>query len=97
MTLYWLPAAQEDRVEIYDHIERDSPDTAIIIDDRILKAISKLASFPEMGRPGRRNGTRELVISHTPFIAAYRISGNAVEILRIVRGARSWPPLKIKR
>jgi len=51
VTLYWLPAAHEDRVEIYDHIERDSPDTIIIIDDRILKAVNNLASFPEMGRP----------------------------------------------
>jgi len=97
VTLYWLPKAQEDRVEIYDHIERASPATAILVDDRIVKAISNLSSFPEMGRPGRRPGTRELVIPHTPFLAAYRINGSAVEILRIVRGARRWPPLKTKR
>ena len=60
MTLYWLPAAHEDRVEIYDHIERDSPDTIIIIDDRILKAVNNLASFPEMGRRPEKlhKGTR---------------------------------------
>jgi toxin ParE1/3/4 len=97
MTLYWLPAALEDRVEIYDHIERDSPATAIIVDDRILKAVGNLVSFPELGRPGRRPGTRELVIPRTPYIAAYRINGQAVEILRIVRGARRWPPLKTQR
>jgi len=97
VTLYWLPIAQEDRVEIYDHIERDSPATAIIVDDRIMKAVSKLTHFPEIGRPGRRPGTRELVIPRTPYIAADRINGEAVEILRIVRGARRWPPLKTKR
>jgi toxin ParE1/3/4 len=97
VTLYWLPAANEDRVEIYDHIERDSPANAIIVDDRIVKAVSILATFPETDRPGRRPGTRELVIPRTPYIAAYRINGEAIEILRIVRGARRWPPLKTKR
>jgi plasmid stabilization system protein ParE len=97
VTVYWSPTANEDRVEIYDHIERDSPDNAILVDDRILKAVGKLATFPQLGRPGRRSGTRELVIPRTPFIAAYRINENTVEILRIVRGARSWPHIKTKR
>jgi plasmid stabilization system protein ParE len=44
-----------------------------------------------MGRPGRIEGTRELVISRTPYIAAYRIVGNTVRILRVLHGAQQWP------
>ena len=44
-----------------------------------------------MGRPGRIEGTRELVISRTPYIAAYRIAGDTVRILRLLHGAQQWP------
>jgi plasmid stabilization system protein ParE len=50
-----------------------------------------LTQFPEMGRPGRIEGTRALVISGTPYIAAYRIDGEALRILRILHGAQQWP------
>ena len=61
------------------------------VDDRILKAVENLADFPEIGRRGRRNGTKELAIPRTPFIATYRVRGDTVEILRIVRAAKRWP------
>jgi plasmid stabilization system protein ParE len=44
-----------------------------------------------MGRPGRVIDTRELVIDRTPYIAAYRITGDKVRILRVLHGARQWP------
>ena len=47
-----------------------------------------LPSTPEMGRPGRVPGTRELVIPKTPFIVPYRLVGNTVQILRIFHSAR---------
>src|SRR3984893_10319060 len=50
-----------------------------------------LPSNPEMGRPGRVPGTRELVIPKTPFIVLYRLVGNTVQILRVFHGARRWP------
>ncbi len=50
-----------------------------------------LEAHPEMGRVGRVEGTRELVISGTPFFAAYRIARRRVEILALIHGARRWP------
>jgi toxin ParE1/3/4 len=50
-----------------------------------------LAKTPEMGRPGRVPGTRELVIPRTPFIVPYRLQGNTIQILRVYHGARRWP------
>jgi toxin ParE1/3/4 len=35
-------------------------------------------------------GTRELVVSRTPFIVVYAV-GDAVELLRILHGAQQWP------
>lgn len=84
----WSVFAQADRKSIFDYIEADSPQAAIDVDERIRTRVAGLALFPEMGRVGRIIGTRELVISSTPYIAAYRIAGEAV---RVLHGAQQWP------
>jgi addiction module RelE/StbE family toxin len=76
--LEWSLYAIDDRTAIFDYIEADSPDAAVMIDDRIEAAAEKLEQFAEMGRPGRVEGTRELVIPGTPYLAAYRIMGRTV-------------------
>jgi toxin ParE1/3/4 len=91
MRLEWSIFAQTDRDAIFDYIEEDSPQAAIAVDNRIQVQVESLARFPESGRPGRVEGTRELVIHHTPYIAAYRIAGDAVRILRVLHGAQQWP------
>ncbi|HME59107.1 MAG TPA: type II toxin-antitoxin system RelE/ParE family toxin [Terracidiphilus sp.] len=91
MHLEWSVFSLADREAIFDYIETDNPRAAIVLDDRIQSRIEDLAQFPEMGRPGRIEGTRELVISHTPYIAAYRIIGDIVRILRVLHGAQKWP------
>jgi toxin ParE1/3/4 len=91
MRLEWSIFAQADRDAIFDYIEQDSPRAAITVDDRIRSQVESLAQFPESGRTGRVEGTRELVIQRTPYIVAYRIAGKSVRILRILQGARRWP------
>jgi plasmid stabilization system protein ParE len=59
--------------------------------DRIFSAVELLQRFPEVGRPGRIPGTRELVIVPTPFLVAYRVRRGKIEILSLLHGARKWP------
>jgi toxin ParE1/3/4 len=91
MALEWSVFALADRNAIFDYIEVDSPQAAITVDDCIQTSVESLMKFPEMGRPGRVEGTRELVIQRTPYIAAYLIAGNTVRILRVLHGAQQWP------
>lgn len=91
MRLEWSAFAIEDRDAIFDYIEEDSPRAAVVVDDRIRTQVRQLLQFPETGRPGRIEGTRELVIRRTPYIAAYRITGDTVRILRVLHGAQLWP------
>jgi plasmid stabilization system protein ParE len=58
---------------------------------QIYESIGRLAQFPHSGRPGRKPHTRELVFTDTPFLAVYRVRGEAVEIARILHGAQKWP------
>ena len=48
-----------------------------------------------MGRSGRVEGTRELVISRTPYLVVYRFEEVADQILivRLLHGAQRWPPV----
>jgi len=91
MQLEWSQFAQADREAIFDYIEADSPQAAITVDDRIGQQIEELMKFPKVGRPGRIDGTRELIIQRTPYIAAYRIAGKTIRILRVLHGAQMWP------
>ncbi len=91
MRVEWSVLAEADRKAIFDYIEADSPRAAVAVDERIRDEVASLERFPERGRPGRVEGTRELVVVRTPYIAAYRITGKSVRILRVLHGARRWP------
>jgi toxin ParE1/3/4 len=58
---------------------------------RIYERVSSLPQFPHVGRPGKKNGTRELVIHGLPFLAIYRVGEDLIEIVRILHGAQRWP------
>jgi addiction module RelE/StbE family toxin len=91
MRVEWSILAIEDREAIFDYIEQDNPGAAAAVDDRIEQQVEALEQFPEMGRPGRVQNTRELIIQRTPYIAVYSIEGEKVRILRVLHGARQWP------
>jgi toxin ParE1/3/4 len=91
MRLEWSAYALADRIAIFDYIEADGPQAAIAVDERIREQVETLARFPQSGRLGRVEGTRELVISRTPYIVAYRIATDTVRILRVLHGAQRWP------
>lgn len=91
MRLEWLPQAMNDFDEIIDYIAEDNPLAAIEQGDEIECQVAGLLDNRHQGRPGRVKGTRELVIVCTPYIAAYRIKKDSIQILRVFHGARIWP------
>ncbi|CAH1661633.1 type II toxin-antitoxin system RelE/ParE family toxin [Chelatococcus asaccharovorans] len=91
MKLVWSAFALADRDGIFSHIEADNPRAAIVVDERIAAAARRLVDFPESGRPGRVAGTRELVITGTPYVAAYAVTAETIRILRVLHGAQRWP------
>lgn len=68
LKLVWTKLAIEDLDDAYDYIAATNPGAAADIIERIEKAVAALRLTPRMGRPRRVNGTRELVITGTPFI-----------------------------
>jgi addiction module RelE/StbE family toxin len=87
----WLQAALEDLRGIHDYIARDNPKAARRVVKVIRGDVKILCDHPAIGRPGRIEGTRELVIVRYPYIVAYRETPRAAEILAIVHSSRRWP------
>jgi addiction module RelE/StbE family toxin len=87
----WLRRALGNLDEEAEYIARDDPDAAARIVDRIATSVERLATHPALGRTGRVPGTRELMLSGMPYVVAYRVRGETVEILRVFHGARKWP------
>ena len=92
MTPIWSPEAIEDLAALRAYIEQDDRAAAQRVALHIIRNVETLfSSNPEMGRPGRVPGTRELVIPKTPFIVPYRLVGTTIQILRVYHGRRRWP------
>ena len=91
MRLEWTHAASRDLDLVAKYISRDNPAAAITTVRRIIRQTSMLAEHPGMGRPGRVEGTRELVIAGLPYVVAYIHEDDVVIVLRVMHGARKWP------
>ena len=49
-----------------------------------------MADNPRIGRMGHVPGTRERVVTRTPYLIVYRIREKRVEILHVYHGKRNW-------
>ena len=88
----WTEQAIRQLDQAHDHIAlSNSEEVATRITMQIVTSVQQLGAFPMSGRTGRVPGTRELVISNTPFIAAYAIDKARIVILAVYHGAQPWP------
>jgi toxin ParE1/3/4 len=91
MEIRWLKVARADLKSVHAYIAQDSEAAA---DRQILKisaSLQPLLNFPEAGRSGRVEGTRELIVAGTPYIVVYRIRRKSIHVLAVLHGARRWP------
>ncbi len=87
----WTSPALADLDSIQDYIAEQNPAAASrLVNDILDRTEELLSANPELGRPGRIAGTRELILSGTTYLVAYRLTGT-VEILAVMHGAREWP------
>lgn len=90
MRLFWARPALEDRAAIRDYIAKDNPTAALEMDSLISAKAGLLTERPFIGRPGRVDGTRELV-AHKNYILIYDVVETNIRVLRVLHAARKWP------
>ncbi len=91
MRLRYTPRAKLDLAEIHDYIAQENSQAARRVVLIIRRAAETLPQNPYIGRAGRIGGTRELTVGHFPFMLAYRVDANEVQILSVIHTARMWP------
>jgi toxin ParE1/3/4 len=91
MQLRWTAEAAQDLERITDYLLTHAPARASELARAVYDAPSALLAFPNRGRPGRREGTRELVLSPLPYIVVYAVRADVVFVVRILHGAQQWP------
>lgn len=91
MKLRWSKRAIRRLASIQDYISKDSPAAASRVAAAIVEAALLLQKFPYIGRPGRIEGTRELVVPGLPYIVPYRVVDEMVQIASVIHTSRKWP------
>ena len=91
MRVRWTTDAADDLERICDYIATSRRNVAQNVAATIVQRIADLQTFPELGRRGRVEGTRELTFASLPFVAVHEVHLEEVRVLRILHGARRWP------
>jgi addiction module RelE/StbE family toxin len=91
MELRWTEEAAVDLERVTDYLFEHAPGRAADLVREIYNAPAALLTFPNRGRPGKKAGTRELVLSPLPYIVVYQTTGDVIHIARILHAAQKWP------
>lgn len=87
--------ARADLRSIHSYLVERNPDAAVRVIDRIMIGAATLESFPLLGRPGRVEATRELIVRGLPYIVVYSLPDEYhIDIERVLHGAQLWPPVE---
>jgi toxin ParE1/3/4 len=94
MQIRWSPDAAADLAHIVEYISKEKVDAARGVAQTIYERAGGLPIFPNRGRQGRVEGTRELAVPPLPYIVVYRVVErlDAIEIVNVIHGAQRWPP-----
>ena len=91
MIIVWSPRAIEHLAHLRSYIARDNPKAANRVATALINVVERLAELPNLGRPGRVAGTRELVVQGTPYVIPYRVRGDRLEVIAVFHGRQKWP------
>jgi addiction module RelE/StbE family toxin len=91
LKLKWTRRALHQLKEAQDYISRDNPDAANDVAKHIAEATRLLLTQLQLGRTGRVKGTREWVVNKTPYLLAYTVENNTLQILSVIHSKQDWP------
>jgi addiction module RelE/StbE family toxin len=87
----WSPAAADDLERIADYLRENHPHFLESTIEKLYRAAVSLRQFPNRGRWGKLEGSRELVLPRLPYIIVYSVDQQLVNILRIMHTSPDWP------
>lgn len=91
MQIVWTKQAEAELRSAVRYARDRWPVAAEQIAGHMLASVARLGTFPELGRPGAVDGTRELVLTRFPFTIVYASGSEAVTVLRVFHQRQKWP------
>ena len=93
MLIKWSEHADDDLAEILaSFLNLDEEERGKRIVSLIIKSTTGLVRYPLSGKPGRMQGTRELILQKLPYILVYRaLSPEILEVARVLHTSKLWP------
>jgi len=86
--IVWTKPARQDLREIFEYIAEENPRAARALLAEIKERVTVLQHTPHLGRKGRVEGTRELVLSGTHYLLPYQIKNQQIQILAVFHTSR---------
>ncbi len=83
MRIRWTPPAYADLKIISDYLRQHHPQYRQSTMRKLYQKIRDLKNAPYVGRPGRVEGTRELLFMPMPYIAVYHVREQTIEVWRV--------------
>ncbi len=93
LRVVWHPQAADDlKQAVGDIRDLSGEDAAFAFYDKVRIQVGRLGDFPHLGKIGRVEGTRELVIAGYKRIAIYQINlaNETIEVLALIHARRQW-------
>ena len=89
MKLRITARANRDLQDIASYLNSRNPPAAVLVRERIERALQLLVAAPKIGRMSERAGLREFPVRDLPYLIVYRVNMDAVEVLAVFHGARN--------
>lgn len=89
----YLPAAQQDLIDILNYIKHDNPSAALKLVEEIDEVISKLENFPYLGvvpKDLRLKSLNYRMLIIDNYLVFYVVKDQVIEIRRIIHGKRKY-------
>jgi addiction module RelE/StbE family toxin len=90
LKLEWSDLALDQLDIIADYIGQHNPAAVDRMIERIEACAERLKEFPYLYRTGRVPGTRD-ALAHPNYILVYRVTLDAVQILRVLHTSQQYP------
>jgi addiction module RelE/StbE family toxin len=90
--IVWSQAAHDNRREILRYIAERNPEAAVNLNTDFKAALQQAKLHPEMYKPGRVEGTREIVVRPN-YIIVYCVedASQIIHVVAVLHAAQQWP------
>ena len=89
-SLRWEAEASRQFQDALTYIAAQRPAAAESLADEIAEKLELVMQFPNLGRKGRVEGSRELVV-HPNFLVIYTVHAKSIDVIRFLHARQLYP------